>query len=313
MVLHGVLSEPAFIHHVLYHGWVQPAIGERRRTAFPDNVAFNGRFKKRVLVMAIARLEYDVRERFGLPLDEFLKQKVKGDTLYDHEIAPLLNVSTSSVRKLRHAFGIERANAFSRRFEKTYGEGALERFKSMVQNPSNSLADVARSFSFSREYARQVYKKIYGTPYSNVLQSKRRARKNRRIADKWKKSKQAETLKEVMAKIQSLGMIARISNKGREYMIFVNQYKLILRTTSKPVTLHGNEYFRINIKNCVDTDCDFFICICRDKGKDTYFIIPSQVMPNSVVSLLPDATSDRSKYARFREAWHLIADRSQAH
>jgi len=261
--------------------------------------------------MALARLEYDVRERFGVPLGEFLKQKVKGDTLYDHEIAPLLNVSPSSVRKLRHAFGIERANAFSRRFEKTYGEGALERFKKTIQNPHNSLADVARSFSFSREYARQLYKKIYGAPYSEVLKSKRKARMNRRFADKWKKSKHAETLGEVMAKIQSLGMIARISNKGREYMIFVNQYKLILRTTSKPVTLHNNEYFRINTKNCVDTDCDFFICICQDKGKATHFIIPSNDMPNSVISLLPDATPGRSKYARFKEAWHLLANRSQ--
>ena len=200
--------------------------------------------------MPLARLEYDVKERFGLPLGEFLKQKVEGDTLYDHEIAPLLNVSTTSVRKLRHAFGIDRANAFSRRFEKNYGKGALERFKKLVEHPTKSLADVARSFSFSREYARQVYKKIYGTPYSEVLKTKRKARINRRLSDKWKKSKHAETLRAVMAKIQSSGMIARISNKGREYMIFVNQYKLILRTTSKPVTLHNNEYFRINIKNC---------------------------------------------------------------
>ncbi len=261
--------------------------------------------------MPIARLEYDVQERFGLPLDEFLKQKVEGDTLYDHEIAPLLNVSTSFVRKLRHALGIERANAFSRRFEKTYGEGALERFKRLVEHPNKSLADVARSFSFSREYARQVYNKIYGTPYSEVLKTKRNARMGRRVADKWKKSKHAATLKEVLAKIQSLGMIGRIANKGREYMIFVNQYKLILRTTSKPVTLHNNDYFRINIKNCVDTDCDFFICICREKEKDTHFVIPSHAMPNSVISLLPDATPDRSKYARFKEAWHLVAARSQ--
>ena len=259
--------------------------------------------------MPLARLEYDVREQFGVPLGEFLKQKVEIDTLYDHEIAPLLNVSASSIRKLRRSFGIARAKAFTRRFEKTYGAGALERFKKLVEHPNTSLADVARSFFFSREYARQVYKKIYDTPYSVMLKTKHKARMKTRLSDKWKKSKNAEPLREVVAKFQSLGMIARISNKGREYMIFVNQYKLILRTTSTPVILHDNEYFRINIKNCVDTDCDFFICICQDKEKATHFVIPSHAMPRSVISLLPEATQDRSKYARFKEAWNLVASR----
>ena len=107
-----------------------------------------------------------------------------------------------------------------------------------------------------------------------------------------------------MAKFQSLGMIARIANKGREHMIFVNQYKLILRMTSKPVILHDNEYFRINIKNCVDTDCDFYICICQDKEKATHFVIPSNAMPSSVISLLPDATQDRSKYKNHNPYQH---------
>lgn len=256
--------------------------------------------------MSQAGLESYVKEHFDLPLVEFMKQKVESDTLCDHEIAPLLKVSVSSVRKIRCAFGIEKANSFIRRFEGKYGVRALETFKKLAEDPNHSLADVARRFSFSREYARQVYKKIYGSPYSALLKRKSAERKKIRLMEKWKKTKQAEDLKAIMARIKSIGVAPEIISRGREHIIFANQQKLIVRTTSKPAMLHNREYFRINIKSCRDAGCDFFICICRNGRDNTHFVIPAGAMPGSVISLLPCASPERSKYAQFREAWHLI-------
>lgn len=260
--------------------------------------------------MSQAGLESYVKEHFDLPLVEFMKQKVESDALCDHEIAPLLNVSVSSIRKIRYAYGIEKANSFSRRFEAKYGVRSLETFKRLAENPNHSLADVARRFSFSREYARQVYKKIYGSPYSTLLKRKSAERKKIRLMEKWKKTKQAEDLKGIMARIQSIGVTPEITSRGREHIIFANQYKLIVRRTSKPAMLHNREYFRINVRHCRDADCDFFICICRNGKDNTHFVIPADAMPGSVVSLLPNASPERSKYARFKEAWHLICRRN---
>ena len=81
------------------------------------------------------RLESYVLDRFGMGLHQFVRQKVEDESLYDYEIAAILNVSTTSIRKLRNAFGIKRANGFSRRFEIIYGTGAVEKFKNMHINP----------------------------------------------------------------------------------------------------------------------------------------------------------------------------------
>ena len=260
--------------------------------------------------MSQTGLESEVKEHFDLPLVEFMKQKEESDTPGDQEIAPLLKVSVYPVRKIQYAPGIEKANSFIRRFEAKYGVRALETFKSLAENPSHSLADAARRFSFSREYARQVYKKIYGTPYSTLLKRKSAERKKIRLMEKWKKTKQAEDLKAIMARIKSIGVTPKITSRGREHIIFANQYKLIVRTTSKPAMLHNREYFRINVKNCRDADCDFFICTCRNGKDNTHFVIPADAMPGSVISLLPNASPERSKYARFKEAWHLIRRRN---
>ena len=51
----------------------------------------------------------------------------------------------------------------------------------IIESPHSSLADVARHFGFSREYARQVYKNIYGHPYTKVYREKLEIRKTERM------------------------------------------------------------------------------------------------------------------------------------
>ena len=48
---------------------------------------------------------------------------------FDYEIASLLEVKDSMTTKLRNAYGIKRSTRFSRRFDRRYGKGAIERFK----------------------------------------------------------------------------------------------------------------------------------------------------------------------------------------
>jgi hypothetical protein len=72
------------------------------------------------------------------------------ENLHDYEIASSLNVCGASISKYRKSCGIKKANGFSRRFERTYGDGAVETFKKMVENPDNYLADVGRHFDFTK-------------------------------------------------------------------------------------------------------------------------------------------------------------------
>lgn len=129
--------------------------------------------------MAKRNLETYVKERFGMELYEFIKYKVEVESLYDYEIANILNVEGAFIGRLRHNFRIKRSNGFSRRFDRTYGLGAVEKFKRMIESPDNSLSDVARHFGFSRQYAWQVYKKIYNCPYTETYTRKKLERRQK--------------------------------------------------------------------------------------------------------------------------------------
>jgi methylphosphotriester-DNA--protein-cysteine methyltransferase len=256
--------------------------------------------------MTRAKLEKYVKERFGKRLDEFIKQKVEGDTLHDHEIAHILNVDKSRICKLRREYGIKRANGFLRRFERTYGAGAVQTFKKMIESPETSLTDVGRHFGFTREYARHVYRKICGRPYGEAYQRKRLQQHKKRLAEKRNKSKRVGALMRVGEKMRSLGLPCNTAIKGNSYTILINGYKLGLRISCKPTMIGRKAYYRFNKPARSHEHIDFFVCICRRGSKDIHFIIPSNVMPKALISLLPEATPDQSKYAQFREAWHLL-------
>jgi hypothetical protein len=107
-------------------------------------------------------------------------------------------------------------------------------------------------------------------------------------------------------KMRSLGLPCNTAIKGNSYTILTNGYKLGLRISCKPTMIGRKEYYRFNKPARSNEHIDFFVCICRRGSKDIHFIIPSNVMPKALISLLPEATPDQSKYAQFREAWHLL-------
>lgn len=127
-------------------------------------------------------LEAYARRHFGLDLYGFLRQKVKDEALYDYEIAGILGVSRGRIGNLRRELGITKKEGFPARFERKHGKGSVARFKKLIEDPVTSLADVGNRFGFSREYARQVYREIYGCPYTVAYRRKREAREREKMA-----------------------------------------------------------------------------------------------------------------------------------
>jgi excisionase family DNA binding protein len=152
------------------------------------------------------KLESYVEVQFGTDLYGFIKQKAQVEGLYDYEIASLLEVSDSMITKLRNAYGIKRVNGFSRRFDRRYGKGSVEKFKKMVENPESTLAEIGRHFGFSKEYARQVYKRIHGSAYTEAFKKKRLTKKKKGLSERTKRSKQFGDLTEVSKKMKSMGL-----------------------------------------------------------------------------------------------------------
>ena len=260
--------------------------------------------------MTRVELECDVKHRFGMGLYDFIKEKVRVDTLHDHEIAHILGIHQSRICKLRKEYGIKRANGFLRRFERAYGLGAVETFKELVERPNTSLTDVGGHFGFTREYARHVYKKIYARPYTEAYRRKRLLRQKKRLEEKRNKSKRAGALMKVGERMKSLGLPHSINTNGNSYIISTNGYKLGFRISSTPTLINKREYFRINNTIRASEPIDYIVCVCRKGTKDTHFIIPSDTMPKALIALQPDAAPEQSKYAQFKEAWHLLDHRN---
>ncbi len=93
-------------------------------------------------------------------IEGFIRKKVEVETLTDTQIARLLGVCPSTASHWRNKFHIKPADKFRRKFKETYGPGALETFDVMVAQRA-TLQEIADHFGFSREYARQVYNKLY--------------------------------------------------------------------------------------------------------------------------------------------------------
>ena len=98
-------------------------------------------------------------------IEQFIRTKVELETLTDAQIAHLLNVGTSTASHWRNRFHIKPADKFKRKFQEKYGPDALECFDMMIRQGA-TLQEIASYFSFSREYARQVYNKLYHGSYS---------------------------------------------------------------------------------------------------------------------------------------------------
>ena len=105
-------------------------------------------------------------------IEQFIREKVEVEALTDAQIAQLLDVGTSTISHWRNKFNIRPADKFKRKFKEKYGPDAIESFDMMVRNRT-TLQEIANYFGFTREYARQVYNKLYKGSYSEHQRQRR--------------------------------------------------------------------------------------------------------------------------------------------
>ncbi len=113
-------------------------------------------------------------------------------------------------------------------------------------------------------------------------------------------------LREVRAKMRSLGIASKIINERNLYRIIIWDSTVDVRISAKPSTSGNKQYFHIAYPKGTTLNSDFFICLCDDQEERTYYIIPREEMPDTGLCLIPQAKPHESKYAIFKEAWHLL-------
>lgn len=253
------------------------------------------------------KLEAYVKTSFNMPMQDFIKQMAHVKGLFDREIAEILNISIRSVWNIRKEYGVKKTGISLRRFEKRYGPNAIAEFKAIIKNPSSSLADVGRHFGFSRENARQIYKKIYGKPYTEAYKKKVLIRREKADSHKFNSGRLMQ-FKEVKNKIADIGLNPEIQNKGKSYFLLINNYlRAGVIKTSKIVEVRNKRYFQVNRVSKLKQGCDFFILACLNNGNKTYYVIPNKDMPKNGTMIPALSNGAHDKYLRFKDAWHLLA------
>ncbi|MGD9157107.1 MAG: hypothetical protein PVG39_01750 [Desulfobacteraceae bacterium] len=248
-----------------------------------------------------------VRQRFGMGLYEFMKQKLEEESFFNYEVADLLDVDPQSISMWRRAFGLRRGNVFLKRFENKYGKGAVDTFKKLAHEPENTLADVGRHFGFTREYARQAYFIIFGKSYTKTHEKKVKVRRENRQNIEVP-NEPPEIFKKVSAKMKTLGLESEYIYDNKKLRISVNGYRASIRFCTRPFVIGKKQYYRIIFDCCeVKRDFDFCVCVLKKEDKDIYYIIPSGVLPKRSIALCPDVKEEKSKYSRFKEAWNFLS------
>jgi len=262
-----------------------------------------------------------VRERFDVDLPVFVREKAEVEGLYDYEIADALNLDIPIVRRVRNIRGIKRRHCFAGRFNERYGKDSVDTFRRIIEKPDSSLADTARHFGFTREYARQVYRKINGHPYTETHSIKLAAR--RRLREELKERDLVRPKRDEWPSVIKVKKMARLHGyaiglpktcRGRRYPnnITVNNHKVCVKSSFGTTQMGRNVYFGFSRTSLGLEDCDFFICVCHGKGKDTYYVIPYDVLPKKGFTIPAGERhkgpwrNQTSKYSRYMEAWDLL-------
>lgn len=246
---------------------------------------------------------------FNMTIEDFMKQKVEDDGFFDREIADILNVSIPTVRKLRKQYGLKKVDPFFRQFERTYGPGAVRRFKDIIEDSSSSLADVGRHFGFTRENARRIYKKIYGFPYTEAFKKKILLRRLK--ADSLKVSSNRRMhVKKVKDKITTIGLGPAIVVEAKSHVLMTNNnLSVAVLYNSNLRQIRNKKYFYVSAISKQRQCCDFFILSYVNNDDSGYFIIPNKCIPKEGTMIAISPNNTNGKYTRFKDAWHLLGDR----
>jgi hypothetical protein len=261
-------------------------------------------------IMKKTKLESFVKQSFHMSVMDFMKQKVEKEGLTDREIAHILPIHWYTVGTLRRQFGLKKPSPFFRHFERRYGPGAVKRFKNIIEDPSTSLADVGRSFGFTRETARQIYHKIYGFPYTEAYQKKLRHRRSKADSLKLSSSRRLIHLKTVKDKLTTMGLAPSVVFQGNSPLLVTNNNVWIaVFYNSKLRQIGAKKYFAVKALHKQKQGCDVFILTYLTKGVRGYFIIPNRYMPRKGTTIAISADDTNGKYTRFKDAWHLLVNR----
>lgn len=197
------------------------------------------------------------------------------------------------------------------RLAERYGSQILRDFDDLFVHHFWNLADLGRRYEFSREYARQVFRKLYGHGYKQVRSKKRVERDQEHQTCSLNLPPRTEPLLLKLKKKQ-MDMVNFSNGRFKINNYIIRFYRVLLSTDYG----QGVKYFRSAFW---DDDFDFGIV----QSGETFYIVPRSEFTfepgnQRLVLYIRDtpysgrhncAGRAKRNFEKYREAWGLLEDR----
>ena len=232
-----------------------------------------------------------------------------------------------------HPKASHNASWFRKRVVEKYGPEIIDDLEAIKTRQYWTLQNVADKHGFSREYARQLFNKLFGKSTTPFIKQKALAREKdiallgcpndprHKAADyvpgRIKRGANIELI--VFNKCLELGYDVNVScNKTID--LIVNNFNVDVKSSNKTSRVankksralkHCSEYFHFGCRPHQYAKCDFFVCYAIPI--DTFWILPQKAMGQYGVYIRANDQRYRSfipesiDYDYFENAWHLLS------
>ena len=222
---------------------------------------------------------------------------------------------------------------FSIKLTNRHGSAFLDDYMALSSKQYWDLTAIAKKYGFSRERARQIYNRLFRTPYMSIKKRKTKDKNDQtnamnRACDPRQKVagytggpvlKGAEVELLAFQKMVELGVNVEFQ-KNVSYDMIANGYKVDIKScyvSAKTNSRTTKRYFHFCITKKQFDLCDFFICFTVLKG--IFYIIPKTELNSRSIYIptnynyqhtyfpLRKYYQNRPKrYEKYKEAWHLL-------
>lgn len=217
-----------------------------------------------------------------------------------------------------------------KRLIERYGREIINDLKAVKTQQYWNLTEVGKKYGFSREYARRLFKKVFGksvTKYEKAKTVKRTAEiKSMNCANDPrhkmanykgghpKAGAKAELL--VFNKCKELGFDVEIPC-NQVYDLKINGFNVDVKSSSREQKMlkkgqvgNRSSYYYFGTRPRQHAQCDFYVC--HAIPIDTFYIIPKQIMAPTGCHIRANNIRYRAyipkrvDYDQYKEAWHLL-------
>lgn len=224
----------------------------------------------------------------------------------------------------------QKRDRYSIKLARRHGQAILEDYIALNSKPYWNLTDIAKKYGFTRERARQIYNRLFRTPYIFIKKRKTREKNEQinamnRACDPRQKVatynsgtilKGAEVELLAFQKMVELGMNVEFQ-RNVSYDMVVNSYKVDIKSARIAQLMRPEgraRYFHFSITPRQLDICEFFICYPVPKG--VFYIIPRSRLKSKAIYIrendnhqhptMPYLTKNNTNYREYKEAWHLL-------